>query len=101
MFLLLNKKSIFFFLDSRIFIVFELVFEGRGIVNVGFIDKLLFFIENRSSEIVLIFVISFNLGVSIYFWVFYFLLSIIICLIKFINMDSIVYICIIVRVIIS
>lgn len=67
MFLLLNKKSIFFFLDSRIFIVFELVFEGRGIVNVGFIDKLLFFIENRSSEIVLIFVISFNLGVSIYF----------------------------------
>lgn len=67
MFLLLNKKSIFSFLDSRIFIVFELVFEGRGIVNVGFIDKLLFFIENRSSEIVLIFVISFNLGVSIYF----------------------------------
>lgn len=67
MFLLLNKKSVFSFLDSRIFIVFELVFEGRGIVNVGFIDKLLFFIENRSSEIVLIFVISFNLGVSIYF----------------------------------
>lgn len=67
MFLLLNKKSIFSFLDSRIFIVFELVFEGRGIVNVGFIDKLLFFIENRLSEIVLIFVISFNLGVSIYF----------------------------------
>lgn len=67
MFLLLNKKLIFLFLDSRIFIVFELVFEGRGIVNVGFIDKLLFFIENRLSEIVLIFVISFNLGVSIYF----------------------------------